>query len=111
MAAQNFTMPGQQCTAPWFSPERLLTAVYVLLSMKYLAIVAVFGVFLVAALAFFVIILDALIELCSHVAQVWNGSTPIERLLILLLVWFFCYKMYPFVARLLKSNALFLLRK
>ena len=82
--------------------EKLLTALLTLLSLKCTAILAALGAFLVIALIVFSIILDALLELSLHISQVWNASTPIERLLIFLIAWAFFYKLTPTFVRICK---------
>jgi hypothetical protein len=86
---------------------KLLTALLTLCTLRWAALLAGIGAFLVVALFIFTVILDALTQLCMHVSQVWNASTPIERLLILLIAWAFFYKMTPYLVKLCKLGKVF----
>lgn len=87
--------------------QKLLAAMFMLLSLKSVAIAIIVSTFLLAALSFFVVALDALTELCMHVSQVWNASTPIERLLIFVIAWVLIYKLTPVLVKLCKIGKVF----
>lgn len=90
------------------SPElgKLIAALYALSTLKWGAFVAIVGTLLVCLLFVLMLIMDALVELCTHIAQVWNGSTSIERLLLFVVAWVFFYKATPALVRLLKGKGL-----
>ena len=83
--------------------EKLLTALLALLSLKCIALAVILGVFFLLTLTVFTIILDAMIEVCTHIAQLYIACTPIERLLVFILAWVFFVKVSPYVARIIKA--------
>ncbi|SRR6266852_114023 len=84
--------------------RKLLAAILALMSCRLLVIVSVLLTFLVCTFFVFVLIIDALGELAYHISQVWNASTPIERLLIFLIAWAIVYKLTPVVCLVIKKG-------
>lgn len=84
------------------SREKLLTALLMLLSLKVTAIAIILGFFFIVVLTIFVIVLDALVELSAHIAQVWSASSSIERLLIFVLAWVLIAKVSPIIVKVCK---------
>lgn len=82
---------------------KLLAALLALLSLKCTALAVIVGAFLIITLAVFTLILDALVELCGHIAQVYLACTPIERLLIFVLFILFFSKVSPWLVRILRA--------
>lgn len=78
---------------------KLIAALCTLFSLRLSAIIAIVGTALVVILFAFSLMVDALVEVCSHIAQVWNESNAIERLLIFILAWIVFYKLSPYIAK------------
>lgn len=85
---------------------KLVATLYMLSTLKWGAFVAIAGALLVILLFVLTLIMDALIELCTHIAQVWNASTSIERLLLFVVAWVFFYKATPALVRVCRRKGL-----
>lgn len=69
--------------------QKLLSALVALFSLKFAAIAALALSFLAVVLFVFYVIFAAIYQVCSQLAQLWAASSPIEKLLFLLLAWVF----------------------
>lgn len=82
--------------------EKLLAALCALFTLKAVYLTTIIGAFAVVVLFVLVVILDALIEICGHVSQMWAASSSIEKLLIFIVAWLFFWKISPVVARVIR---------
>lgn len=57
---------------------------------------------LLVVLFAFTVVIDALIEISTHIAAVYSSSDSITRLLIWIIASVFFYKASPYIARVLK---------
>lgn len=84
--------------------KKMLAAILALLSARLIVLASVLGAFLLGALFMFILIIDALSEMACHIAQVWNGSSSIERLILFLIAWAFCWKLTPVACSIIKRG-------
>jgi hypothetical protein len=82
--------------------RKMLALLFFFCSLKAATLLLVCGVILAALLYVFLLILDALYQICGAIAQVWAASGAVEKLLILIVLWLFLRSVSPGVARLCK---------
>ena len=85
--------------SPHSSERNLLAALCLLFSLKAVYIALVVGASAAALLFVLSLLLDALLEITHHVAEIWLASNSIEKLLMFVVAWMFFYKCSPMIAR------------
>jgi len=84
--------------------SQLLAAILALMSARLIVLVSILGAFFTCTLFVFILIIDAISEMATHIAQVWNSSDSIEKLLLFLIAWAFCWKVTPVLCSVLKKG-------
>lgn len=67
--------------------KRTIAALLSFYALRPVYVVTIVLISLVALLAVWAILIDALAQLCNAIAQVWTESGAIEKLVILVLAW------------------------
>lgn len=86
--------------------SKLFKAVLLYLTIKGGLRLAIGGTVLALATFVFCTIVDATIELSQHIGAVWASSSPIERLIILVLAVLFIRMLSPVAVRLYRKGQL-----
>lgn len=69
------------------SQKRLIAALVTFYSLKAIAVVTIVLICLIVLLYVLSVLLSALLEVCTQIAQMWNVSDPLEKMLFLTLAW------------------------
>jgi hypothetical protein len=79
--------------------RRMLLSLYTFFSLKIAFVVAVVGLALIAILYVFSLFINALVELCTSIAQTYTACTSIEKLLALVIALVVFNKFAPVAMR------------
>lgn len=86
--------------------SKLFKAALLVTGLKWTTQLALAGALLAAALFVFSTIIDCVTEICTHVSEVWTSSSPIERLVILVLAVLFFRILTPVAVRLYRKRGI-----
>lgn len=67
--------------------KKLLQAIFTFLTVKFSIVILSSVALLVVLLYLLSVLLDALFQICGQIAQVYGQSSPIEKLLLFVLIW------------------------
>lgn len=87
-----------------YSGKRLLAALYALFSLRAAWSAILISSIVVFILFVFSLIMNAIVELCCMIAQVWAGCNSIERLLLFFVAWLVLYKSTPVAIKLYRKG-------